>query len=239
MVFVYSSAVARDFVTFAPDLASKIRKIRLVPHIPDEAWARDGKALQEYGLPAQFFFMPNQLQPHKNHERVLVALRIMRDRGCALPVVCAGAISERDLPKRDALIKLADELGVRDLFIILGFVPPRSYFQLMRHSVGLINPSLFEGFGLSVCEAGYLARQIVVSNIPAFHEHEIPNALYFNPDDPDDMAKRLEEAVARSNGRGQAVQVKHHTAAQRQFGAEFLSMIREATGRGPYLLPAC
>jgi glycosyltransferase involved in cell wall biosynthesis len=236
LVFVYSSAVERDFVAFAPDLASRIRRIRLVPHIPDKAWILDRKALQEYKLPAQFFFLPNQLQPHKNHERALAALRILSDRDGAIPVVCTGAIPERDLPKRDALIKRASELGVRHLLRILGYVPPPSYFQLLRQSVGLINPSLFEGFGMSVCEAGYLARQIVVSNIPVFHEHEIPNALYFNPDDPNDMAKRMKEAMARSKEVGgverDAALAERHAAKQRRFGLEFIHMIEEAI-RGP------
>jgi glycosyltransferase involved in cell wall biosynthesis len=235
LVFVYSSAVERDFITFAPDLASTIRKIRLVPHIPDEAWTGDRTTLQDYGLPAQFFFMPNQLQPHKNHEQVLIALRILRDHGCAIPVVCTGSIPERDLPKRDALIERANELGIRDLLRILGYVPPRSYFQLLRHCIGLINPSLFEGFGMSVCEAGYLAQQIVVSNIPAFHEHEIPNALYFNPDDPNDMAKSMEEAMARSKeicgAEDNAAAATRHAASQHRFGLEFLHMIDEAIRR--------
>ena len=230
IVFVKSSAIEQDFIAFAPDLASKLRRIRFVPHISNEAWIRDVKALQEYGLPAQFFFMPNQLQPHKNHERVLAALRILRDRGCAVPVVCTGTIPEHDLPKQDALIKRAEELGVRDLFIMLGLVPPQSYFQLLRHGVALINPSLFEGFGMSVCEAGYLARQIVVSDIPAFHEHEIPGARYFNPYDPNDMAKRMEEALARPRNVGDD-SAERHAAAQGQFGAEFIHMIDEAIRR--------
>ena len=224
-VFVYSSAVEQDFLAFAPELAARVRRIRLVPHIPAEVWTSDETALRAYNLPPKFFFMPNQLQPHKNHERVLAALRILRDRGCAIPVLCSGSIPGRDRPRRDALIRQATELGVQDLVILLGFVPPCAYFQLMRQCVALLNPSLFEGFGLGVSEAGYLARQVVVSDIPVFREHEIPGALYFNPEDPAAMAACMEKAMALPAAN--AVDFERYAAAQRRFGLEFLHMAND------------
>ena len=224
-IFVYSSAVERDLVTFAPDLAAKVKNIRLGPHSPSEAWTSDETALQEYKLPPKFFFMPNQLQPHKNHERVLAALRLLRDRGCAVSVLCTGSIPERDRPRRDALTRRAAELGVQDLVVLLGFVPASAYFQLMRQCVALLNPSLFEGFGLGVSEAGYLARQVVVSDIPVFREHEIPGALYFNPEDPAAMAACMEKAMALPGT--DTVDFERYATAQRRFGLEFLHMVNE------------
>jgi hypothetical protein len=54
-----------------------------------------------------------------------------------------------------------------------------------------LNPSLFEGFGLTGDEARSLGKRVLLSDIAAHQEQDPPKATYFNPHDFKDLAEKL------------------------------------------------
>ncbi len=65
------------------------------------------------------------------------------------------------------------------------------YSLLMRQAICVLNPSLFEGFGLTVDEARSLGKRALLSDIPAHREQDPPKANYFDPYNSEDLAEKL------------------------------------------------
>jgi hypothetical protein len=62
----------------------------------------------------------------------------------------------------------------------------------------VLNPSRFEGFGLSVEEARAVGKRLLLSNLPPHREQDPPAATWFDPDQIDDVEAKLEAAWRES-----------------------------------------
>jgi len=60
-------------------------------------------------------------------------------------------------------------------------------------------PSISEGFGLPLVEASQRGLAIMCSDIPVFHEVADDNAIFFDLDDPEDLARDLLNFVPRTS----------------------------------------
>lgn len=160
-------------------------KIRIVP------WAA---AIEAYGLPTYddiaatrdrlelpdlFALYPAKAWPHKNHLRLVAALKIMRDRGVDVPLVLTGAQGGHDLP----VLAAADALGVRDLVHFVGFVTPGELGAIYRMARMMVFPSLFEGWGLPILEALTAGLPLACSNVTCLPAITAGAAELFDPSD--------------------------------------------------------
>jgi glycosyltransferase involved in cell wall biosynthesis len=121
--------------------------------------------------------------------------------------------------------------GIREQIIYLGLVERDEVLALMRQSICVLNPSLFEGWGYSVDEARSLGKSVLLSNIPAHREQNPPNATYFDPIDCEDLATRLAEAWQREPGpdgvlEAEARQQLHQR--RRTYAEQFVAVAEEA-----------
>lgn len=194
-LIVKSSSIAGDLVSFLPDSEHKVSVLPWVSHIPDFIYRRDAKdLLDQYHLPDKFFYIPNQFWTHKNHALVIHALRILRGRGLRPVVICTGNTYDHRSP--DAFTGLMREVSLydlRDQLIILGSLPREQVFELMRQSIVVLNPSHFEGYGLSASEAKSLGKRTLLSDLPSLREQDPPLALYFDPNDAQELAGKMEQ----------------------------------------------
>jgi glycosyltransferase involved in cell wall biosynthesis len=190
---VTSEAVRRDFLAFAPTLSEKVRVLRPASDIPDWIYDLNPKTVVErYNLPEKFIYMPNQLWKHKNHELVLQALKSLNERGLRVSVVCTGNLVDHRHPQHAPdLFRKLSAWGLREQVIHLGLVARQEVLLLMRQSVCVLNPALFEGWGYSVDEARSLGKRVAVSDIAAHREQDPAGAVFFDPRESDDLAARL------------------------------------------------
>ena len=77
-------------------------------------------------------------------------------------------------------------------------VSDERYAELLAHRAALVSASLDEGFGLPAVEALKIGVPTVLSNIPIFHEVAAGGALYFEPQDPKDFARKVKELDNKS-----------------------------------------
>ncbi len=122
--------------------------------------------------------------------------------------------------------------NLRDQVIWLGVVPRPDVFRLMRQSVCVMNPSKFEGLGLSVGESKSLGKRVLVSDIGPLREQAAPGAVYFDPSDAGDLEAKL-EAVWTSTPSGPDRELEAAARAelprrQAAFGRELLHLFMEA-----------
>lgn len=193
LISLLSETVRRDFEAFAPRYARKARVLRPIAHVPPGAYDTDlGAVLKQYGLPEKFVYLPNQFWTHKNHESVFRALKILGERGTKVFLVCSGYAGDPLCSGHfEGLLQKMSVWGVRAQVAILGLVPRDVVFALMRQGVCVLNPSLFEGYGLSVEEARSVGTRLLVSDIPAHREHNPPQATFFDPLDCEALAAEL------------------------------------------------
>ena len=67
----------------------------------------------------------------------------------------------------------------------------------MKHSVGVINPSLFEGWSTTVEETKSLGLNMVLSDIPVHREQNPDRGVFFDPRKPASLADALAMVLER------------------------------------------
>jgi glycosyltransferase involved in cell wall biosynthesis len=156
--------------------------------------------LDKYRLPEQFFFYPAVTWAHKNHEVIIRALHFLKHgTGRTVQVYFTGQSTEH----RTRLDQIAAKLGVSDQLHYLGFLSPEELQAIFGAATAMIFPSKFEGFGLPILEAFHAHLPVIASRASVLPEVAQDGALYFDPDDPAELAtlmtKILEEPRTRED----------------------------------------
>src|SRR5262249_8237555 len=97
-----------------------------------------------------FIFYPAQTWPHKNHLRLLEALKLLKDRaGIVVPLVSTGRLTHffTEIEARSAA------LGLQDQVRFLGFVSEPEMRALYQLCTALVMPTRFEAASLPIWEA--------------------------------------------------------------------------------------
>ncbi|HEY7003489.1 MAG TPA: glycosyltransferase family 1 protein [Gaiellaceae bacterium] len=121
--------------------------------------------------------------PHKNHERLLEAFRLVRERRPELTLVLVGARTEQF---EGESVEAA------------GYLPPDELAHLYRRASALVFPSLHETFGLPPLEAMASACPVAVSRAGSLPEVCADAARYFDPRSVTDIADAIEDVLDHS-----------------------------------------
>lgn len=179
---------------------SRARVVRFAvppPAAVNEASAR--ATADRYGLPADYFFMPNQYYVHKNHTLVLEALLALRRRGRRVVVMAPGRhFDPSNMPYVDGFLKRLRDEQITDQFIAPGLIPYEDLADLMHASVALLNPSLYEGWSTTVEEARSAGVPMLLSDIDVHKEQAGDQARYFAPREAAGLADLLQSYVPLS-----------------------------------------
>ncbi|KPV54539.1 hypothetical protein SE17_03160 [Kouleothrix aurantiaca] len=139
-------------------------------------------------LPQQFIVMPANMWKHKNHDRLLQALVLLRkERDIRVDVVFTGFEQNNGYP----LAEHAHNYGIADQIHILGYVTREEIAYLYLHARALVFPSLFEGFGIPLVEAMAAGCPVVASNTTSIPEVVGDAALLFDPTEPAAIANSI------------------------------------------------
>jgi glycosyltransferase involved in cell wall biosynthesis len=152
--------------------------------------SRDGLAelRARLGLPDGFLLYPSQTWPHKNHERLLEAIALVREReGVTIPLVCPG---RRTGAFREIQTRM-EELGLESTTRFPGFITPPELRGLYELATGLVFPSRFEGWGLPICEAFSVGVPVACSDATSLPDLVGDAGLLFDPDDTEQIADRI------------------------------------------------
>jgi glycosyltransferase involved in cell wall biosynthesis len=188
----------------------------------------------KYGFSGPFFLLPNQFWSHKNHLLVLQAVAALKERGVYVQVLCTGNTKDYRLegtPYVDSLRRFIAAHGLDKHVRILGMIDYGDLLTLMRHAVGVINPSRFEGWSSSVEEARSMGKTILLSRIPVHVEQAPPDAHYFDVDDVEALATALER-VATTHDRSRHAKAEEAALAQlgertEAFGKQYFQLLKQ------------
>lgn len=146
----------------------------------------------QYRLPEQFVFYPANSWPHKNHARLLGALKLLKDRGALdFGLVLTGVV----YPEHRDLLQQVEELGLGGDVTHLGLIPYADLPCLYALASCLVFPSLFEGFGYPVLEAMGCGCPVVCSNLTSLPEISGGAAILIDPTSEEQIADALVSLV--------------------------------------------
>jgi glycosyltransferase involved in cell wall biosynthesis len=145
----------------------------------------DAATLRKYDLEPGYLFYPAQFWSHKNHGTILLAMRLLKDRGQQHRLVLCGS----DRGSRSAFEALAAKQGLADSVRILGFVPSIELGTLYRNAAALVMASYFGPTNLPPLEAWTAGTPVIYPE--AFEAQAGDAAVLFDYDDPASLADAI------------------------------------------------
>lgn len=141
----------------------------------------------KYSLDKPFMFYPAATWPHKNHKKLLLALKMLKEKygfdGC---LVLTGVAMQ----EQNEIFQQIEHLGVAENVKPLGYLPYKELPFMYNLARLLVFPSLFEGFGIPLVEAMACGCPVVCSNVTSIPEVVGDAGMMFDPDSVEDMTEK-------------------------------------------------
>ncbi len=177
------------------------------------------KTLQKYNLDTtKYLFYPANAWPHKNHKRLFKAFARIQKKYNDIFLVLTGFSYNSD----DDTKELVQKLNLEKHIHYLGYIDDKDMPILYKNALGLVFPSLFEGFGIPLIEAMKSNCPIMCSDVTSIPEVAGDAALYFDPLSVKDISEKLDLFLSneklRKNlvkkGKKQAQKYSYKTTAE-------------------------
>jgi len=167
------------------------------PSYPASDWLTPDpiEVQKKYELADRFFIVCNQFWMHKDHKGVFKALSILKEQGIRPQIAFTGhTIDDRNPAYFGELTELIETYGIGEQVKILGLIPRLDQVQLLRRSLAVIQPSLFEGWSTVVEDARALSKPILLSDFPVHVEQNPPYARFFTRGNHEELAELIKIA---------------------------------------------
>ncbi len=225
-----SESAAADFRAFFPT-AKNAAPVLTFATFPQAEWYQPFIAEPLDWLPPRYFVVCNQFWSHKNHATVFKALEILAARGVRPMIVCTGALGDFRQPEHtERLLQQMHRAGVGAQVMLLGLVSRRLQIEIIRRSLAVVQPSLFEGWSTVVEDARVLGKATLLSDLAVHKEQNPPGALFFPGTDADSLAALLahawENLPVGPNLQAEATAQETATARIAEVGREFLRIAK-------------
>ena len=189
LVLCSSRATFDDCIAAGID-ANRLRVVPLGVDAPAANPQQIDEVRRRYSLPGEYLLFVGTVEPRKNLRRLVAALSTLESPP---PLVVVGAEGWGDTG-------VAQSSTVR----FLGFVPAADLAPLYAGASVFCYPSEREGYGLPVLEAMAQGTPVVTSRGTATEETAGGAAVLVDPFDVDDIARGVQEALARRTELGEA-----------------------------------
>lgn len=223
---VFSSNDAKnDFNRLYPQSKVKQKVLHFAVTLPDFSHLKIKELLQKYSLTKDYFFCPNQFWTHKNHIVVLKALKLIKEKGINIQIAFSG--KEKDYRNSDnfkQLKKFVETNELNNCIKFLGFIERCDQLCLMKNSIAIVQPSLFEGWSTVVEDAKALNKFIILSNLKVHKEQIKENVHFFEPTDHEQLANLL---IHYSENYPKEIGFDYSTDII-EFGKDFLNLVDSA-----------
>lgn len=188
MVLAVSETTAKDIARFFPEASSKTAVIHesVSEELVKTLRTTGSRSTNQINGGREFILAVSTIKPIKNMANLLKAfaeIKYAYKRDLDLVLVGRDALG--------TLSKLAMDLCVGENVRLTGYVSDEDLFHYYSSAAVFVLPSYYEGFGLPVVEAMCCGCPVVCSNTPALKEVAGDAAVYFDPNDVDEMAEAI------------------------------------------------
>jgi glycosyltransferase involved in cell wall biosynthesis len=155
-------------------------------------------------LSAPFILYVGRAQKHKNLDRLVDAFKKIQETSRDIEFVFVGK-------KDTAYLRLEKYIKTRGIehVRLTGFVSDEELRWYYENAEAYVFPSLSEGFGLPALEAMVHGCPVVSSNATCLPEIYGDAAHYFDPEDVDDMAAKINDVLGNKKLRDSLIKKGH------------------------------
>ncbi len=151
--------------------------------------------LEQFRLtPSLYVLYVGRQDPYKNLPQLITVWKKIKNKGFPHKLVIAG----KNDPRYPHALTTAQKLGMRDTVIFTDFVSSETLQTLYSGCHFVVQPSLAEGFGFTALESYLYGKPSIISDIPSFREIFESDALWFDPENPEEMQEVLEKGLKMS-----------------------------------------
>ncbi len=128
--------------------------------------------------------------PYKNTDLLMKAFAklILKDPHHRLVLFGGGALWDDE-------IALAKSLGIESRLTVIPYGDDEMLANLYTNAAAMVYPSLYEGFGIPLLESFAYRCPVISSNTSSLPEVGGDAALYFEPQNVDDLLEKLRQVV--------------------------------------------
>ena len=203
-------------------------KIHVVYPGVDPPLVQDAGGIRaKYGLPDRYFLFIGTLQPRKNIHRIVQAFAQWQS---------ANPQDQTGLVLAGGKGWLYDEAWAKDVagVVVTGYIDEEDKGVLLSKAVGLVFPTLHEGFGFPVIEAMHCGIPVIASNTSSLPELVGDAGLLVDPLDVNAITDAMQVLVGDRRLREELIMKGKQRAEQFtwQRAAEQTIQILEAIARG-------
>jgi glycosyltransferase involved in cell wall biosynthesis len=159
----------------------------------------------KYDLPGKYILFVSNIKPHKNLYNLLMALEIILEKEVELKLLVVGEYSKLITSDTKSFKLLNENPLLRDNTIFTGYIEKEELVLLYKNAAAFIFPSHYEGFGIPPLEAMACGCPVVASNAASIPESCGDAALYINPEDISDIAKKIMTIILNEDVAGKLV----------------------------------
>jgi glycosyltransferase involved in cell wall biosynthesis len=160
--------------------------------------AREAEVARELHFEGLFGVYSAMTFPHKNHMRLLEAIRRLRDEnGIKVQLICTGRMVE---PLRSQILAFLVKHNLQDQIRMLGPVSDEVLTVLLNRATAVVFPSLFEGLSQSLLEAMSKGVPVIAAKQSSIPETVGGGGLFFDGEDVGSIATTLAESFFDSEG---------------------------------------
>ncbi len=146
---------------------------------------------QRLDLPPRYLLNVGTVQPRKNVERLIAAYASVRELAADTPLVIAGKRGWLAEP----IYAAVERFGLHEQVRFLDFVSDDDLPRLYSGALALAYPSLYEGFGVPICEAQACGTLTITSAVSSMPEIAGDAALLVDPHSVASIAHALRRAL--------------------------------------------
>lgn len=198
VVIVNARAVISDIERFIPSHTSKLVALPFSA-APSRQWLDlDDGVDTGYEIEGRYFIICNQFWLHKDHLTAFRAFSEVLQKYPDIQLVCTGETQDYRRPEYfSSLMEESSRLGISKSLRVLGMIPKRSQIALLKRSLALVQPTLFEGGpgGGAVFDSVSLGVPAIASDIPVNLELENENVCFFRAGDFYSLAEEMRRRV--------------------------------------------
>ncbi|HLP51900.1 MAG TPA: glycosyltransferase [Chitinophagales bacterium] len=186
MVFAESETGKNQLVKY---MGLNEQRIKVVPLFPSELITDAVSSQRPPAIAEDDFFIhyPAQFWAHKNHFNLLVAFKQVLVSFPKLKLIFTGS----DKGNKEYIQQVIAEMGLSRHVVDLGFVSMEELKWLYLHSQGLVMATFLGPTNMPLVEAAELGCPVACSTLGGHIEQIGDYGYYFDPKNPDDMAKQI------------------------------------------------
>ena len=169
-----------------------------MPHCPSpfikELPAKEiTEILRLYQLEHGYFFYPAQFWAHKNHFRIIEAVKLLHEEGIQCRVVFVGG----DQGNYSYINEIIGDYGLRNSIKSLGFIPAEHMSALYKGCLAVVMPTFFGPTNIPPLEAWSIGKPLIYSK--HLSDNVGDAAILVDPDDEISLASAMKSMLEESS----------------------------------------